>query len=455
MSINHLLSIARTALATHQRAIGVTGHNVANASTPGYTRQRLEIVAHTPLRTPHGPVGRGVTDHGAARVRDRFLDASVRRESGLLGQSTTLRDMLARVEETFGEPSDTGLAATLDAYFGTLADLANDPSSAAKRALVQHAGRQVTARFGSIDSRIEAISVNATERLRGRVEEANAYAAQIAELNTQILVAGGPNQRAPDLEDQRDILIDKLSSLMAVRVLHRDNGTVGVVAGDTLLVDGGVSQRLEVQGLPAGGYGVALAGSPIAIAPGSGELKALSDLTARSLPAVRAQLDALAAGFVTEVNAVHRTGFTASGATGVDFFNPAGLTARTMALSAAVDGSPAEIAAGATAAAGDGAIALQLARFRTTGLASLGGISAGEYYTRLVGMVGGEARNADQSATVAEALVGGFEAQRQAVGGVSVDEEMVNLISQQQAFSAAARLVRVADEMLQDVLRMV
>ena len=94
MSLASLLSIARSALTTHQRAIDVTGHNIANASTPGYTRQRLAIVAETPVRTPLGTVGRGVTDQGVFAERNVFLDATVRREQGNLGRSDTLRDML-------------------------------------------------------------------------------------------------------------------------------------------------------------------------------------------------------------------------------------------------------------------------------------------------------------------------------------------------------------------------
>lgn len=456
MSLASLLSIARSALATHQRAIETASHNVANAQTQGYSRQRAELVAMSPEQTPWGTVGRGVTDLGIARARDAFLDDNFRNQSGLLQQSTTLQDLLGRIEATIGEPSDTGLAAALDDLFSAFGDLANDPAGATPRGLVQQNAQLLVQQFRRIDGAISDAAREAAERLRSGVADVNALAGQVADLNRQILELGGPLRRAPDLEDQRDRLLDRLAELVGARTLRRDNGSVAVIAGNTVLVDGGFSQPIQLVSAPGGGFGVGLAnGGGTMISLGSGALRALSDVTTTYVPAYRARLDALAAGLVSEVNAIHRTGTTPAGATNTDFFDPAGTTAGTIKLAPAVAASRDAIAAGATNAPGDGAVALQLAQLRTTGVASFGGQTIGAAYDDLVALVGVDVRVATQSAQAHDILVAQADTQRLAVSGVSIDEELTNLIAQQQAFIAASKLVSVADEMAQTVLQMV
>lgn len=453
MSLSSLLSIARSALLTHQRAIDVTGHNIANAATPGYRRQYLEIVESDPLRTPWGTIGRGVTDRGVFRARDVLIDGSFRRETGVRGEARAAHDMLSQVEAVLGEPSDAGLGATLDAFFSALSDLAVAPGNATTRSLVQQNAVKLSRQFNQLDGRLVAVADGAAEQLQQHVTTINSLVSQIAELNGEIVSAGGPTKTAPDLADRRDALIDRLSELGAVRVLDRDNGSVGVVFGDTLLVDAANFQTVETRGSGAG-LVMGIVGGPL-FNPGAGAVSALSTLTVTTLPGIRAQLDQLAGALVTQVNLVHRTGTTPGGVTGTDFFDPAGVTAGTIALAPAVAASPSAIAAGATSAPGDGAVALQLSLLRQAGVAGLGGATFGEFYTRGVAAVGTLVHAAADAGSAAEALVGHFEQARAATSGVSVDEEMVELVTRQNAFAAAARLVTVADEMIKDVLAMV
>ena len=456
MSLSSLLSIARSALLTHQSAMAVTSHNVANANTPGFSRQRLDMSAATPLLTPFGAVGRGVTNDGAQRIRDAFLDQAFRRESGSFERSQTMRDMLGRVESVLGEPGDSGLAAMLDQFFGALGDLANDPANPTPRNLVRQAAGQVIRRFSVQNAQLQDLERETGDRMQADVGEVNRLAREIADLNARIVVsASGPGATAPDLQDARDQLVDRLSSIMAVRVLPRTDGSIGVVAGDTLLVDETGFQELSVRAATGGGFGVGLTSGSGLISLSDGRLKALSDLTTTEIPGVRAQLDQLAGALVAEVNTIHRTGFTLGGATGTDFFDPSGVTAGTLSLTVAIQSSVDAIAAGGTAAAGDGDVALQLAGLRNTGLTALGGATVGDFYAGVVTGVAGKVQGATQDAAVGDTVVTNIDSRRAAVSGVSIEEEMVNLISQQQAFSAASRLVNVADEMMQDILRMV
>jgi flagellar hook-associated protein 1 FlgK len=452
MSMQSLLSIARSALLVHQRAMDVTGHNIANASTPGYTRQRLELSAATPQWGALYPIGRGVTADALTRTRDRFFDASYREESGSLGLAKSLKDYLGRVEATMGEPSDSGIAAGLDGFFRSLSDLANDPANRIARDQVRQTATRLAQQVRSLDGTLGRIAQDGLADFRSQVGAVNSLAQQIAQLNGQIQATGGPAHTSSDLMDERDRLLDQLASYGDVRVMDRGDGSVGVMLGDTLLVDGGSVQALEVVTVGAG-YGVGVTGGG-AVRLAGGSLAGLADLTQNWLPNAEAQLDQLAQALVTEVNAIHRNGYTLAGTTGVDFFDPAGTSAGNLQLSAAVLASSDNIAAAGTNASGDGAIAQQLAGLSQRGLASLGGKSLREHWIGMAGWVGSGVESATRDESAAMTLVDRSDELRTSVSGVSVDEEMVALLGQQQAYTAAARLVQVASDMMDEVLRL-
>jgi flagellar hook-associated protein 1 len=454
MSLNSILSIARSALAMQQRSVDVTSHNIANASTEGYRRQRLELTEMTPLLTPDGTIGRGVTSEGISRARDQFLDRRFRQESGLFGRFDTTREMLSGVESSFDESGDSGLGAGLDGLLAAFGDLANDPSSVTARSLVLQSAQSLAQQFHAASDRLAQAGTDVLQRMQSAVSDINNYGVQIADLNRQI-VAAAKGVSAPDLEDKRDLLIDKLSQLVDIQVVDHPNHSVTVVAGGALLVDAGQHNDLEVQSLATGGLGVATASSHAPINITSGTLKGLSDLSTSTLPAIQKQLDQFAASVVQEVNAIHRGGTTTGGATGVDFFDAKGVTASGFDVSTAVKQSVSNIATGATGAPGDASVALQLAQLRTTPVASTGGQTLGEFYGGVVNSVAVLSRAAQQGSTSQDALVANVQAQRSSATEVSIDEEMVSLIKGQQAFAAASKIVNAADEMMQSILDMV
>jgi flagellar hook-associated protein 1 len=451
MSLGSLLSIARSALLAHQRAMEVTANNVANVNTPGYSRQRLDLEEATPLSGPFGTLGRGVSDTGVSRARDAFLDAAFRRDSALLGNSSTLTNTLGQVETAFQEPSDTGLGSALDHLFQTFGDLANDPPSIANRDLVVAAGQRLVNQFHTLSSQIQQIGQDTVDRLRADVGTVNSLAQKIAALNGQIQSAGGPMHQAADLQDQRDALVDQLSGLVGVTVVDRGNGAIAVQAGSTMLVDGTTAQSLQVKSAGTG-FSVGITGSAGTIDLGSGEVSALVDLSTVRLPAVQAKLDQLANTLVTQMNAMHSAGFTLDGTTGVNFFDPAGTTAGTIGLSADVLASSRNVAAAGSAAPGDGSLAQQFSQLGSASLASLGGSSLRDFFTQIAAGVGTDVASTGQDADANTALVNGADQARSSVSGVSLEEEMTNLIGQQQAYSAAARLITIADQMMQDLL---
>ncbi len=452
MSLSSLLSIARSALFIHQRSMDVTAHNIANANTPGYTRQKLLLTPETAQWGPLYSLGRGVTATGIQRTRDFFYDTSFRTDSGGMGRSGTLYDYLGRVESTLGEPSSTGLASALDGVFRAFSDLAGDPASAPNRELVRQAAGRMTQQLRSLAGTVSSIRQAAYDDMRVQTDQANRLTEQIGDLNGRILALGGPSHTAADLMDQRDLLVDQLAQLVDVRVLSRDDGTVALLAGDQMLVDGKRVTAIAVATVGAG-FGLVTQPGGQPMDARSGSLRALAELTQDKLPAVQAQLDQLARSLVTEFNALHSAGYTLNGTTGVDFFDPAGVTASTISLSAAVRASSDNIAAASVNAPGDGGVAASLAGLATTGVVSLGGRTLREFYVGMASGIGLEVQGSRQDFEADVVLVERADQSRQAVGGVSIDEEMVNLIGQQQAYQAAARLISVADEMMQDLMR--
>jgi flagellar hook-associated protein 1 len=456
MSLVSLLSIARTALLAQQRAMSVTGHNVANAQTPGYTRQVLDLHAAGPLWTPHGTLGLGVEAGAVLRMRDVFLDPAYRRSADQLGSATARQQTLTAIENAVNEPSDTGVSAALDALFKSFGDLAGNPADRTLRSLVLDRAGTLVARLNSLGRSMAQSAADNQTRMKTQVDQVNDIARRIGELDAQIRAAGGPEGSAADLEDQRDMLIDQLSSLVPTQVIHRDDGTFAIAVGDTLLVDGANVRTLDMRPAGGGGYTVGVTGDPAPIdLGGGGSLGASVELSTVTLPALQAKLDTFVSALVSEFNGIHGAGYTPAGTTGVAFFDPAGVTAATIAISGSVAGKPDQIAASAGPAGSDGDVALRLAGLGQKPVTALGGLTLRDAYADFAGDVATQAGRAGLDVDTAQTLNDQAAAQRASANGVSVDEEMTTLIAQQQAYQAAARLVQAANDMIADVMRMV
>ncbi len=452
MSLTSLLSIARTALMTSQRAMAVTSHNIANSETPGYSRQRLNIIAAMPLRDPHGTVGRGVTDTGVTRIRDQFSDTLYRRHASSLGQANTSTSLLSQIENAFAEPSDTGVSAALDAFFNAFNDLANNPDSATNRDMVQSTGDRLAGQIRRLDGDILQARTDALGQLQTQIDQVNTLTAQLSNLNAQVVASGAPGQDSPDMLDQRDAILDQLSTLLPIQVVQHQDGSIGVLGSGQLLVDGGGAHALELRPQSDGTYQIGIAGGD-SLTPAGGSLAGELTVINTTVPRLRTSLDAWTQQLVQQVNSLHEGGYTAYAQFGVDFFDPAKVTASTISLTDAVLGDPNNIAAGGTAAPGDGSVALAIAGLATQQVAELGNATLRDYYTATAAGVGVDVANAENDVSIYQTLVDSADQQRQSVFGVNLDEEMTNLITQQEAYAAAAKLVSIADEMVQTLLQ--
>jgi flagellar hook-associated protein 1 FlgK len=481
VSITSILSVARTGLTAHQAAIETISHNIANAETEGYSRQRVTLSANLPQRLPYGNIGTGVGVANVERVRDTLLDGTYRREAGGAAFHGTSRDLLTPIEGVFGEPSTSGLAASMDAFWSAWSDLANDPTSSAARSVVQQRGAAVATRLNGFDQQLADAQQQNDIRLRASVDELNALAAEVAKLNASIVSSEVSGKDAGDLRDLRDLRIDRIAKLGDARVFERWDGSVQVLLGNTPIVDGTEAKTLELTVTTPPRLRYAGTVEPFQGESIGGAIGALTSVVGRTIPELRGRLDALAQSLVDRVNGVHETGYVfASGSpTGVPagaFFHPGDpgggapptllpVTARSIRLSDAVRADAGQIAASGNAnGAANDAIAKALAGFRTAsttvsytppGGGAAVTASFSEFYRQTVTTLGAKVQEATSAAASHETLASQAETRRQAVSGVSTDEELVLLMRHQQAYAAASKLVNLADEMMRTLLEMV
>ena len=457
-TLSGILSIGRSALLTHQKSVATASHNIANANTPGYSRQRADLAANLPQVWPQGAIGTGVHLGGVERARDILLDQSVRDHAAVAAGFEQRSGTLSRIETALAEPTDAGLAATLDQFWNAWGDLSNNPTSSAARLQVAEKGRAVANVFGRLQAGIDEARATASGRIQGDLDHVNQLAQQIADINQRIVDIEAGSATANDLRDQRDLLTDELSSYIPVTVVERTGGATGVYVDGLAMVDGAFTRPLSMT--TSGSTYQILTPGGAQVSTATGRLGASLDILNSELPAFESQLDGLAAGLVAGVNTIHQTGTNPNGNTGVDFFDPAGTTARTISLSAAVAADSLEVAAGTPDGlgqyqAGANDVSLSLQGLRDVGQATLGGQTFGAYYGDFVADIGLAVSSAESGFQTHDALRSQADARRSEVSGVSVDEELVDLMRFQQAFAAAARLVNTADEMMQTVLGMV
>lgn len=441
------LQVGLSALLAQRRAIEVAGQNIANVNTEGYSRQRVAMTSDSGPITPaifarYEGSGLGVRSGVVERLRDQFLELRGYQEHAAGSRLEVGAGTLARVEATFGEPSDQGIAAQLADFWAGWDDVANRPGDLAARSQLLERAETLAASFRRADADLQALWDTNLEQVGAVVAEVNATAARIAELNSTIQAAVGSGLTPNDLMDQRDQLISQLSERVGVTVRPGEAGTTDVFVGGTALVRGTRSEALEVLVGPGPTPAVSVNWTKDgAAASTSGRIGGMLDALDDVLPRYRAGLGAVAGDLLTATNAVHTTGFDLDGAAGLAFFTmgPAGLE-----VNAAVAADPRKVAASATAGTLDGSIA-----------AALGGTTGPDAaYRQVIVGLGVEAQSANRRVEIQSAITREVDAARESEAGVNIDEEMTQLMAFQHAYQAAARFVTVVDETLETLLRL-
>lgn len=458
--INLLSSItmARKALQAGQVAIQTTGHNIANANTPGYTRQRVDLVPAMPFSLGSaGSVGTGVDVKVVTRLRDLMLDSQFRDAHQALGRQETEEATLSQIEGLVGEPSDSGLASAMSALFGSFHDLSSSPTDLAVRTVVRDKARALADQFHRLDDGFERLKIDLSNEITVDVKQVNGLAQQIADLNGQIARSEGGGGTANDLRDLRDQALDDLSKLVGGSVIEDMDGQVRVMLGGGLtLVDGQTTVPLEARANDPDPDSVGLFLGGKLMTPGGGRLAGLlnsRNSTSGFVKGFQSQLDALAKAVVEKINVIHVAGYEMDGITPAnEFFDPLGTTARSIAVDLAIEGDVTKIAAAGTADPGDNSNALALASLQDDSTAitlpSGGTTTLGAYLSNLVSDLASQEAGAKRSVGLHTTMADFLTSRRDQASGVSLDEEMTNLIRFQKAYEAAAHFVTVVNDLL-------
>ncbi len=232
------LDIARAGMLVSQVQLDVTGHNIANVNKEGYSRQRVEVTTREPNYRPYGAIGRGPAIADIRRIRETFLDAIFRQQNPALGRTETIANYFVRIQDIFQEPGDTGFSAHLSRFFDALQDFSNNVEETPVRVALLQEGESLAQSLNEIAKQIYLLESNANEEIRNTIPEINSLLRRIAEFNKTIRDTEITGKSANDLRDERDLLIDQLSKIVAITARERDDGQVDILLGGVEIVGG-------------------------------------------------------------------------------------------------------------------------------------------------------------------------------------------------------------------------
>jgi flagellar hook-associated protein 1 FlgK len=449
------LNTALSALYAQQRGLAVTGQNIANANTDGYSRQRVQ------MRAVGGPVtgaiysidngvGGGVEVSGVSRLQDELLVSRSRTEHAQDSYLTGVQATYGQVEQVFNEPSDDGLQAQLGQFWGNLHDLANNPGDLAVRNTVLQQAQVLSTGFNTAHANLGASWSVTRSILDSRLTEVNTTADTVAQLNQAIRSARNAGSPSNALADQRDQGIMRLAELTGATTVNRTDGTVDVYVSGSILVGGDVARHLQATGatrLEDEGVTPVVVQWTDTLATASvagGEVAADMQALGQILPGQSASLDQVATSLMSMVNTQHAAGFDRGGTAGGPLFSGTGAADLAVAIT-----DPRLVAASATATVGgnlDGSNATALA-----GLATAAGGPDGTY-RQMIANLGVAAQSAGRRVSIQDGVKQQVDDSLAGQSGVNLDEEMTNMLSYQRAYEAAARVMSVIDSSLDTLI---
>jgi flagellar hook-associated protein 1 len=456
------LNIASNTLRAQSTVLNVTAHNIANANTPGYSRQeallsQVSDQALAGLRMGSVlSIGSGVEVSEVSRVRYSLYDEIYRKENQGLNYNKSTEDLLNQVELLFDEPSNNSLGGIIDSFFNGWLDVSNQPQDTAARQSLYSTAVELTDRFKRIYTSLENMREDIDSQIAAIPEQINLITSEIADLNVVIRKSEVSGNIANDLRDQRDLLIDQLTGYIDVTSIEQDNGTTTVLAGGKVVVEGATSSTVGVTStITASGYRktAIVAEDGTEYVPVSGKLGALNDFRDTVIKDIMDQLNTLAGAIVDTINYDHQVGYGLDGQTGRNFFEPALTKAYNITVSSDIK-DVSHIAVSIDGATGDNTNALNINSLKTRKVID-GSFTINEYYNSIISQLGVIGKEAQANRTNQELLVTQIDNSRESIKGVSVDEELVQMIQTQRIYQSASRIIVVLDGLLEEVVNLV
>jgi flagellar hook-associated protein 1 len=424
------LNIARKGLNAQQTALQTTSHNISNANTEGFSRQRVELKSDTPYGYPGvGQLGTGVKLEGVTRMVDGFLEAQIRNENSELNKYTTKSELMSQIETVFNEPSDSGVNSVMEKLFSAWRELSENPESLSAKSLVVENAKTFTDTLNRVASKLDEIKILISSNMENHLLDANSTVDQLKTLNKQIFEIASTGDSPNDLLDKRDILMKKLSGIAEFKESFDKWGRVNITIGAKDITAEGISDSITPLNISSGKIG--------------GSLEALGEINT-----IINGINDFAKNMANMVNSVHNPE-----GKGTDFFKFDGdEIALNLKVNEDIENNEALVATGdnADSPAGDGSRALSIANLgkaKTPSGATLQGS-----YSNIVIKAGISAGNAANMADNHEAITSQLSNRRESISGVSIDEEVTNLIQFQRSFEANSRVISVLSEMLDTLI---
>lgn len=478
------LNVSRLGMQAQQKALEVTAHNIANANTPGYSRQVARMVTTMPLpyKDGQGMLGSGVKVAEIARIRDDFLDMQIRKELQTMGQWDSRANLLGQIELVFMEPSETGFNKTLSNFFDSWQELSLNPEgSPVRTALVENSTALVNS-IKHINAQLKTIRSDIDDQITLKVSEVNSLAQQIKDLNSQIISLVAMNETPGDLMDRRDLLVDRMAQLIDFTALETTAGSLNIFVGGRTLVRESTAYNLTVE--PSEGLVEGWPAAPRIVwerdgreaGIKNGEIGGLQDIRDNNLKNYMHDFESLVWGIVNTLNHEHSQGMDLYGAKGESIF--LGSHLENLEINPFIKGDVSRIAAAALPAdwtepgspnPGDSTNALRIAqlrhasilvdagsdpknRFRLPEAGEVGLTTFENFYRDAIARLGVDSQESSRMAENQFSLLSMMEKRKESISGVSLDEELAHMVQFQLAYQANARLITTFDDIIDTVI---
>jgi flagellar hook-associated protein 1 len=450
-SLTGSMLMAVHSLLAQQGALDTTTNNIANANTPGYSREVANFNEATPVIEGSLVYGQGVNLQSISSVRDRLLEISLDQATQQQSEGEAQLNALQQVQNLFTSTS-SGIGTDLTAFFNSLNQLSTDPTSIPDRQSVLTAANNLASDFHSTASQLAGVQNNLNLSVTQSVNQINQLTSQIAQLNTQVASLQRLGEDPGAIEDQRNEPERQLSQVAGISITQTADGDTITTGNGTALVVAGKSFNLQASPDSSGNQQVLDAnGQNISADIQGGQLGGVLQVRDQFLPTVFSALDDLAGGLAANFNTAHEAGFDLSGNPGQQFFNGTPGAGAAANFSVAIT-DPSLIAASSDGSPGSDGNLAALQAVQNQALPS--GQKPLDSYANLTFAVGNATSQAQANTQAAQLSLSQLTDQRQSISGVSIDEETTNLIRYQHAFAAAARVITTIDELTQTVLAM-
>ncbi len=464
-----MMDIGKRSMMNNQTALQTVSHNIANKSTEGYSRQRVELQTAEPTGTGKLRIGNGSRAAMVTRTNNPYIEKQIQKETVNLGGAQTRADAMGRVEQVYNEQSNKGLNKYMGEFFNAFRSLSNNPESLAARTQVKESADFLARDFQRVNGQLKSIQGDIDFQLSTHIAEINDMTKEIANLNEKIKSVELNGIPANDERDRRDMLLKRMGETINIRYTEGEDGGVTVMAGSTAVLVSGFSHRDllvsatgEREGKAEGHYDVFYksteSGTPVNITHQivGGKIGGLLRTRDQTINGLIEKNDSLAYQLGTKVNEAHMAGVDRYNKKAVRIFDlgagPKGAS-ENIKINAEVTSDVGKIASAAMPdSPGDNRVANIISDLQYRDTMGQGESNFDEYYGSMVGEVGVQTSRANADLSSQSGLVSQLKNIRESISGVSLDEETTKLIEYQKGFEASARLIKASDEMMDTVL---